>query len=339
LNNHLQNSENILVSIIVCSRNEKEFIQKCINSLTNQTGIHNELEILVIDGMSEDNTREIVSRLAENDNRIFLMENRDKVKPPAVNIGFRKARGKFLAICDAHSVYDKNYISILLELMEEHPEAHCVGGPILSQGNNSFGKATAIAMSSLVGVGNAKHRFPDYQGYAEMASFPLFRREVLDMIGYYDETLIHNHDDEYCFRLNRAGGKVYISPKAKSTYYVRNSPKSLFKQYFGYGYWKVIVLRKHKLPISYRQFAPVIFYLFVGILLIISILLKNIYIGLLLPIIYLMIITSYSLIHLKKNNIKIVLLLIFSIIILHLSYACGFIAGFFKSTFSKNKNN
>jgi len=339
LDNHLDNSENVLVSIIVCSRNEEKYIEDCINSLTNQNNIPGEYEIIVIDGMSEDGTREILSRLADEDDKVILMDNPAKVKPPAVNIGFKNSRGRFLAICDAHTVYAEDYISKLLQLMDEHPEAQCVGGPIVSVGDTNFGKANAIAMSSVIGVGNAKHRFSDYEGYAEMACFPLFRREVLAMIGYYDERFIINHDDEYCYRLNLAGGKVYLSHRAKSYYYVRGKPSKLFYQYYTYGFWQIATLKKHKIPISIRQLIPATFFLLLLILFIAGIFANSWIIALGLLVIYFSALVFFTVSKLFKNKFTVVKYIPFALFILHFAYACGFISGIFKSPFSSKKHN
>ena len=146
-----------------------------------------------------------------------------------------------------------------VELLDEHPEASCVGGPIVSTGRSLFGQAVAAAMSHPVGIGNAKHRHPQYEGYAEGACYPVFRREIFDHIGFYDETLVRNQDDELNYRLAKFGGKVFLSPRARSTYFVRETIRALFRQYFQYGYWRVAVLRKHRIPASLRQLVPPLF--------------------------------------------------------------------------------
>lgn len=332
-------SENILVSVIVCCFNEEKYIEKCINSLQNQQDVSGIIEILVIDGMSTDNTRAIITNISDNDYRVRIFDNSLKVKPPAVNIGFKMAQGKYLAICDAHTEYDLKYISNSIKVLELHPEATCVGGPIVSIGESDFGKATALAMSSPIGVGNAKHRFADYEGYAEMACFPLFRREVLDKVGYYDEFFDINHDDEYCFRLRKAGGKVFLSPMAKSYYFVRNTASGLFKQYFSYGFWQIAFLKKHKVPISLRQLIPFGFFSMVLVLAMFSIYKENVLIGLLLPLTYLTVLLLVTIPVLIKEGYKVAVNFPLSIFILHFSYAVGFFSGMFRFLFKDfNKN-
>ncbi len=320
----------ILISVIVCCRNEEKYIARCIESLENQKGLPGNFEILVIDGMSDDRTIQIVEELKSKYQNIELLSNPQKVKPPAVNLGFKRAKGKFIAICDAHTIYDEYYLSNCLRILNDMPEVWCSGGPIVSVGQSNFGKAVAIAMSSFIGVGNAKHRFANYEGYAEMACFPIFRRDVLEKVGLYDEFFIINHDDEYCYRLRKAGGKVYLSPLAKSYYYVRNTPASLFKQYFTYGYWQIAFLRKHKIPIALRQLIPFLFLISVILLFIIGIIFNNLILSILLPVVYLMTLVIVSLKYLKGNNFSVLFYFPLAVIILHQAYAIGFCSGIFR---------
>ena len=115
-------------------------------------------------------------------------------------------------------------------------------------------------MSHPLGVGNALHRYPDYEGYTEGAQFPAIRRWVFDRIGAFDERLVRNQDDEFNYRIRRAGGKVYVSPRVRYSYFVRARVGQLFKQYFQYGFWRIPVIEKHRRPTTLRQMAPTLFY-------------------------------------------------------------------------------
>lgn len=324
------NSNSLLVSLIVCCYNENDYIERCLDSLLTQKNIPGFFEILVIDGMSTDGTREKIAAKQAMHSNIRFYDNPARVKPQAINLGFRESKGKYFVICDAHAYYDENYISICLSLIKEHSDAWCVGGPFINIGENSFGDALAIAMNSPLGVGNAKHRYPDYEGYGEMVMFGLFPREVLNTVGYYDEFFIINHDDEYCFRLRKAGGRVFISNKAKCYYFVRKSPLSLFRQYFAYGLWQVAFLKKHKEPISIRQLIPFSFFSSIILLFILSILVDQIVIGLILPILYFTVLLLASFPVTIKQGIRSGLNYPLAIFILHFSYAVGFFSGIVK---------
>jgi len=249
------------VSIIIPCRNEIDYIEDALKSILAQESPLGGFEVIVVDGMSDDGTRPILGRLEQENAGLRVINNPARTTPCAMNAGIREARGRYIGIMGAHTEYAPNYIRQCVDLLEEHPEVCCSGGPILSRGKSLFGKAVAAAMSHPVGVGNAKHRFPNYEGYAEGACFPMFRKEVFEQIGFYDETLLRNQDDDLNYRVSRSGGKIFISPRAWSRYWVRESVGRLFDQYFQYGYWRVAVLRKHGMPASWRQLVPVGFYL------------------------------------------------------------------------------
>jgi hypothetical protein len=99
----------------------------------------------------------------------------------------------------------------------------------------------------------------NYEGPADTVFGGVYRREVFDRIGLFDEELVRNQDDELNLRLIRAGGKIWHSPLIKSWYKPRGSLVGLFRQYRQYGYWKVRVMQKHKLPASVRHLVPGVF--------------------------------------------------------------------------------
>jgi succinoglycan biosynthesis protein ExoA len=258
------------VSIIIPCRNERSYIEACLLSILAQEPPPGGFEVIVADGMSTDGTRDILHELSVEDPRLQVVDNPRQITPCAMNAGICQAQGRYIAIMGAHTKYAPDYVRRCVELLEEHPEVCCAGGPIVSQGKGIFGRAVAAAMSHPAGIGNAKHRFPNYEGYAEGACFPMFRREIFDKVGLYDENLVRNQDDDFNYRIALNGGKIFISPRARCIYYVRESPLQLFRQYFQYGYWRVAVLRKHRLPASIRQIVPISFYTLMLILLIVG---------------------------------------------------------------------
>jgi glycosyltransferase involved in cell wall biosynthesis len=324
------------ISVIIPCRNEKDFIQDTIKSLLNQNGLSGNIEIIVVDGCSTDGTKEILDQISLTDERVKVINNQKKVTPVALNLGITNSSAKYICIMGAHAEYSDDYLFNCLQLFKKHPEVSCVGGPITSRGKNNFAKAAAIAMSSSIGVGNAKHRFPQYEGYAEMACFPMFKRDVFDKYGFYDESLIRNQDDEFCFRISKAGEKIFISPKVKSIYYVRDSAVKLFRQYFQYGFWRVAVLQKHKTPISFRQQVPILFFSSIFLLVIAGFFFSNIYVAIILPLIYFLILIIFSIKIIINSGILIGANFILSVFILHLSYAAGFAWGVLNFILKKN---
>jgi|WetSurMetagenome_2_1015567.scaffolds.fasta_scaffold98780_2 succinoglycan biosynthesis protein ExoA len=320
----------ILISVIVCCYNERGYIGPCLDSLTHQKNITGNLEILVIDGMSNDGTRDIILSKMQTDKRIRFYDNLARVKPQAINLGFRESSGNYFVICDAHALYAEDYLSECLKLLTNHTDTWCVGGPFINIGETTFGKANAIAMNSPIGIGNAKHRHPDYEGYGEMVMFGLYPRDVIEKIGYYDEFFVINHDDEYCYRLRKAGGKVYISHKAKCYYFVRKTACSLFKQYFSYGLWQIAFLKKHKIPISSRQLIPFGFFFTVFLMIVLGILLNNLIVSIALPVSYILGLLIFTIPVFLRNKLFVAINFPIAVFILHFAYAIGFFSGFFK---------
>ncbi len=245
-----------MLSVIIPCRNERKHIELCVQSLLRQDPPPGGIEVIVVDGLSDDGTRDILGNLAKEHPELRIVDNPRRLTPCAMNAGIREARGQYIAILGAHCQYASDYLRTCVALFDEHPEADCVGGPIISAGKSVFGRAVAVAMSHPVGIGNARHRHPDFEGYAEGACYPVFRKEIFQKIGFYDEMLVRNQDDELNYRLTKQGGKVFLSPRARSTYYVRETVSSLFRQYFEYGYWRVAVIRKHRMPASLRHLVP-----------------------------------------------------------------------------------
>jgi glycosyltransferase involved in cell wall biosynthesis len=317
------------VTIVIPCRNEKDYIEASLLSILSQEPPPGGFEIIVVDGVSTDGTRGILARLAQENQRLKLLDNPGKTTPLAMNLGIQNARGRYVAVLGAHTEYARSYIRTCVEVLEEHPEVCCAGGPIISRGKNTFGKATAIAMSHPVGIGNAKHRMPNYEGYAEGACFPVFRREIFAQVGFYDERLSRNQDDELNLRITRHGGKIFISPRAQCHYYVRKSPLDLLRQYFEYGYWRVAVLRKHRIPASVRQLAPALFFI---------LLLGGLIVGSFLPapwrlvtvippVLYIFILLAAGTRVAARENIFIGLTFPLAVAIMHVAYGAGFMLG------------
>ena len=329
----MENQNDILLSAIILCYNEESIIADCVLSILNQEFPIGVFEVLVVDGMSTDSTRSILKDLVEKHSNVRVIDNEKRITPAAMNLGIEHARGKYVSILGAHTIYEKDYLLQSVKLFEKHPEISCSGGPIISEGKTEFGKALAVAMSQPIGVGNAMHRFPDYEGYAEGACFPTFKRSVFIDVGYYDERLVKNQDDEFNFRLRKNGHKIYLSPSVRCTYFVRDTPKKLFKQYYNYGFWRVIVSRIHNTVFSIRQLIPLAFYFAVTLLLVLSFFLPAqwSFVCFLLPVVYLLIVAFFSLKAALGKGLVFAWYTFYSILILHFSYALGFFVALFKA--------
>jgi GT2 family glycosyltransferase len=249
------------------------------------------------------------------------------------------AKGEIIVRIDGHTIVAQDFLRCNVKLMNEHPEAWSTGGPIVHLAKTNFGKAVAVAMSHKLGVGNASHHFLNYEGYGEGVPFPAIRRWVFDRVGNFDESLVRNQDDEFNFRMTKAGGKVFISPKVKYTYFVRENIRQLFRQYFQYGFWRIPVIKKHKQPTTLRQTIPMLFYLGSFLLFLISIVLKQLIIAFALPLVYFFALLVCAIQVLPNVGVKIACRVPLAIATLHTGYAFGMMYGFWSSVFNRDAWN
>ncbi len=317
------------VSVVIYTRNEAKYIERCVNSILEQDYGQENFEIVLVDGLSEDGTAEIARKTANNFPNMRILTNEKRFTPFAMSIGAKAAVGEVIVLIIGHSAFPKDFISSGMKLFDKYPDAVCVGGPITSIGEGDFGTATALAMAEKIAVGNAYHRMPGYEGPSEMAWYPFYKREVYEKLGYYDERFIRNQDDEFAFRVRKAGGKIYISSTVKCDYVVRNSPGKLFKQYYYYGYYKWLGYLKHKEFISFRHIIPFLFVTTFILLFFTSIFTKNLLLFGIPALLYISTIFGYSMKFINKG-IKIPIYFTFSVMILHFSYGLGFMESFIK---------
>lgn len=250
------------VSVVIPSYNEERYIAQCLDSVLGSDYPKELIEILVCDGKSEDKTPAIIHDYAVRHTQVKLLVNEKRTTPFALNLGIKQASGDVIIILGAHAELSPNYISECLGVLEEKPDVYCVGGVLKNKSEDDTTKAIAAAMSSPFGVGSAHFRTGLKSGYADTVAFGAYRREVFDKVGYFDEELARNQDDEFNYRLVKNGLKIWLTDKAYVVYYVRSSFSKLFRQYYQYGYWKVYVNRKHNTITTVRQLVPLLFVLY-----------------------------------------------------------------------------
>jgi glycosyltransferase involved in cell wall biosynthesis len=214
--------------------------------------------VLVADGMSDDGTRAILDRYAAREPRIRVIDNPSRAVPAGLNAAIRDARGEIILRMDAHTSYAPDYVRCCVETLRATGAAN-VGGPARTKPRGYWGRAIAAAYHSPVACGGARFHDPNYEGWADTVPYGCWRRSTLLEIGLFDETLVRNQDDELNLRLSRAGGRIWQSPAIVSWYQPRATLRRLFQQYFQYGFWKVAVIRKHRIPASWRHLVPVTF--------------------------------------------------------------------------------
>jgi len=248
------------VSVVIPMRNESKHIKKCLNSLLSQDWSGSKIEIIVVDGNSDDNSYEIVKEILSDYKNFKILENDKKITPISLNMGVKSANGDVIIILGAHSYVAKDFVSKNIHFLNTM-EVDCVGGSISPIGDSYQGSAIALAMSSPIGVGNAFYRYSKVQRLVDTVQFGAYRKEVFNRIGYFDEELIRNQDFELNHRIVSTGGKILLAPQVNGYYVVRSTILKLFKQYFDYGYWKTKVISKEIGAFRLRYQIPPIFIL------------------------------------------------------------------------------
>jgi succinoglycan biosynthesis protein ExoA len=243
------------VSIVLPCRNEQGYIQACLESALNQEPPEGGMEIIVADGMSNDGTREHLHEMARQHPQIRVLDNPGRIVSTGLNAAIREARGEIIVRMDAHTTYAPDYVRQCLAVMNE-TGADNVGGPMRTTAETYMEKAIQAVFHSAFAVGGARSHQADFKGSVDTVIYGCWRKSVFERIGYFDEDLVRNQDDEHNLRLTRGGGRVYQSPRIRSWYHVRGSLKTLFRQHMQYGYWKALVIRKHRLPASCRHVVP-----------------------------------------------------------------------------------
>ena len=249
-----------MISIIVPVRNEIDYIRDSLESILNQD-TNDEYEILIVDGMSTDGTREVIKEYQSKFSIIHLLDNPETIVPTGFNRALSISKGSIIIRIDGHVVIRPNYISQCLKVLK-NSGADCVGGPIINSAKGLVGKSINIAQSSKFGVGGVSFREKIKKGkYVDTLAFGAYKRDVFKNIGGYDQELIRNQDDEFNFRLIQSGGRIWLDPSIQSLYYPRTSLSKLFKQYYQYGFFKIRVIQKRKGLASFRHVIPLIFIL------------------------------------------------------------------------------
>ncbi len=245
------------VTVILPVRNEGPFIERSLGAVLAQDWNPDRLEVIVADGMSTDDTRGIVRRCAEGAPRVPLaiVDNPAGIVPTAMNAGIAAARGDVIVRVDGHTIVDRDYVRRCVEVLRRSG-AQNAGGRMTAVGETPFARAVAAATSSPFGVGGARFHYSDREEWVDTVYMGAWPRKVLEDLGGFDPEMVRDQDDELNYRLRARGGRILLSPDIRSRYFNRPTVRSLARQYFQYGFWKVRVLQKHPRQMRPRQFAP-----------------------------------------------------------------------------------
>ena len=307
-----------IISILCPVLNEAENIEKLVFSFNSDDL---EKEIFFIDGGSTDTTKEIIEKVRIKFPNVFLVDNPQKFVSPGFNKAFALSKGKYISFLGAHANYPKGFFENAVKYLSSG-ECDAVGGPLVQKGKGFWGEIIAECMSSKFGVGGTEFRTSNAKQYVQSVAFATYKREVFEKAGLLDESLVRNQDDEFHYRMNSLGLKILMVPEMQCEYFVRSSPRKLFKQYFEYGLYKPKVLFKIKESVRLRHLIPLAFviYLFFAALIFVF------YPVVLIPLVIYVFGGFFSVLK-SKLNIMQKISSVFIFFTLHLSYGLGFIKG------------
>jgi len=318
----------IEISIIIPILNEEKYIKRCLESII-YSDIDN-FELILVDGGSIDNTLKIIEKFKLKYSFIKLLYNPKKIVPISMNLGIKEATGEYIIRLDAHASYPLNYFSKLIE-WHQKLDAQNIGTVIETDVKNKNKKSLSIkeVLSNRFGVGNSDFR-TGISKVKEVDTVPFgcYKKKVFEEYGLYDEKLIRNQDIELNKRIKNGGGKIYLIPDVKCTYYARENFTDLAKNNFSNGKWNILTAYYTKTlnSLSLRHFIPLIFLLSLLLPLLLSLFIPQLIVMSLFSLssyLALVIIISFNLRE-KSNHI---FYLIGSFLTLHLSYGLGSLVG------------
>jgi glycosyltransferase involved in cell wall biosynthesis len=247
--------EHPAVSIVMPCLDEARYIEPCLRSVLAQDYPRDRLEVIVADGGSTDGTRAILARLAAEDPRVVVVDNPRRIQAAGMNEGIRRAGGDVIVRMDVHCEYASDYVRRCVEALER-TGADNVGGAQRARGATRFQRALCAALDSPLGVGGARYRSGEHEGYVDTVFLGAFRRRVFERVGLYDPGAVTNEDAELNQRIVAAGGRVWLSRAIVVHYYPRDSFRALAKQYFRYGRGRARTVLKHRELLTVRPVLP-----------------------------------------------------------------------------------
>uniref|UniRef100_UPI0040276F14 glycosyltransferase family 2 protein n=1 Tax=Prevotella sp. TaxID=59823 RepID=UPI0040276F14 len=328
---------NYEVAIVIPTLNEERFISRCLNSIIKQTYEFEKMDVMIIDGGSKDNTKDIVAEYQKSHQNIRFIENKKKIQSVAFNIGFKKSTAPYIIRLDAHAEYDSKYISLCIENLKQDEKRGNVGGRcnILPFNQSIWAQTNAILNHSRFGIGGAAFRVSNEAHNTDSVPFGSFPRKIIEKIGGMREDLPRGEDNEYNSRIRKAGYKIFFDPNIISSYFARPTLGASCKQMYANGNSIGYLYYIDREAIGIRHLVPLLFVVSGLFSIIISVLWS--------PFCYVfcgglalyLIADAIASIMGAKDNVKCTLPLFILFFCVHVSYGMGTIAGLIKGLKTK----
>ncbi len=329
------------VSIIVPCFNEQSTISLLLVALREQTFSRADMEVIIADGMSTDGTRDAISKFQADfpDLSVRVIDNRLRTIPSGVNRAIEASSSDIILRLDAHSKPYPDYIENSVKALEEGRGDNVGGVWEIQPGADTWiAKSIAVAAAHPLGVGDALYRRAKQAAEVDTVPFGSFKRELIERIGRFDETLLTNEDYEFNTRIRKSNGRIWLDPSIRSIYYARSTLQELARQYWRYGYWKWRMLRRYPDTLRWRQALPPLFVLSLpGLLLLSALVPQALYllVGELLAYFLIMFLAGIRS-ALRRGNLFLMIGLPLAIPVMHISWGSGFLWSIFNSSSGKN---
>ncbi len=259
------------MTVVLPVRNEARFIEQTLEMMVRQDYPADRFELIVVDGMSTDGTRNAVERFMRTHAgfHIRLLENPGLLSSRARNIGVRAAQGKLIGVIDGHVYIPNDKLFVAMENAREQKQALCLARPApLDVPGLPPGTAfwIAVARKTWLGHSRSSYIYSSYEGFVDpMSSGFAYDRSVFESVGYFDESFDAAEDVEFHYRLKVAGIQAYTSPELVIYSFPRSSYLGLFQQQVRYGVGRARLVRKHAGAFSLETPVPALIFLAFGL--------------------------------------------------------------------------
>lgn len=330
----------MLVTFIIVAYNAEEVIESCLASLKKQNYLRKEIEVILVDSASTDNTKKIMQqfkkKFEEKYNRILVLDNPKKTLPCGWNVALKEAKGEAIVRVDAHTIFQEDFIEKNAKEIEKGE--NIVGGQCISitKNDTNWEKVLLSAEESIFGCGIADFRRKKERKYVSTLAFAMYRKKVFDTVGLYNEKLARTEDNEMHYRMKKAGYRFLLSPDIVTYRYARSTLRDMIKQKYSNGKWIGITLKYCPKCFSIYHFVPLLF-----VLAILTSIILTIFNA---PYFFIVLMAAYGVFNLcnigilayNKQFTLLHILIPMILFLLHFSYGIGTLVGIFKGIFSKS---
>ncbi len=319
------------ISIVVPIRNEEATIERLTRSLLDQDYPHDRYEIVMADGGSQDRTRALLAAV-DVEARVRVLDNPGRTAPAALNVAIAAAKGDIVTRVDGHSFVAPDYLTRVVTVMEETGES-VVGGPVRMVADTPFRRALVEALYAKVGVGSVPYRTLTKRAHVESLQTGSFRREVLERVGPFDESLAVVEDLDMNTRIRKAGVKLLLDPSIRFWYCPRPSLSALWRQIYAVGLVKARILRKHPDIFKWKYLLPSAFLVALCGSIVLS--MTGSLAGMAFPLAYAIVVLGFAASRAPRLGVG-AARLVAILPTLHVGYGLGFLAGASETIFGQN---